>query len=144
MENEYTFNFEFWDHKLRGVLGMLNALSDYYMPPVEFDLIEENLEATNFEDNIWTDLTLSGNNHTLDLLLAKNQHEERRSIMIMISTKEETTTVTEEQQTVERSEQESSFENKSFRTSDQKQLILSEQIKTLCMFQGLFKDLELE
>jgi predicted TIM-barrel fold metal-dependent hydrolase len=110
MENEYTFNFEFWDHKLYGILGMLNALSDHYMPPVEFELIQENLEATNFEDNIWTDVNISGKNHDFDLLLAKNQHEERGSIVIMITTQEDLTTA----------------------------------IKTLSMFQGLFKDLELE
>ena len=123
MENEYTFNFEFWAHKLHGILGMLNAIADNYMPPVEFDLIEENLEATNFEDNIWTDLIISGNNHDLSILMAKNQHEERGSIVIMISTEEDLTTATEE---------------------EQRKLILSEQIKMLCMFQGLFKDLELE
>ena len=110
MENEYTFNFEFWDHKLYGVIGMLNALSNNYMPPVEFDLIKENLEATNFKDNIWTDVFISGKNHDLDLLLAKNQLKEQCSIVIMISTKDDLTIA----------------------------------IKTLSMFQGLFKELELE
>jgi len=110
MENEYTFNFEFWDHKLFGVLGMLSALSDHYMPPVEFDLIEENLEATSFEDNIWTDLLISGKNHELNILLAKNQHEEQSSIVIMITTQDD----------------------------------LTVEVKTLSLFQGLFKTLELE
>ncbi|MFT6717205.1 MAG: hypothetical protein ACJA0Q_001856 [Saprospiraceae bacterium] len=110
MENEYTFNFEFWDHKLYGILGMLNALCDSHMPPIEFELIKENLEATNFEDNIWTDHSISGNNHDLNLLMAKNQHEDRGSIVIMITSQED----------------------------------LTVEVKTLSLFQGLFKDLELE
>jgi hypothetical protein len=110
MKNDHTYNFEFWDHKLHGILGMLNALADSYMPPVEFDLIEENLEATNFEDNIWTDVIISGKNHNLDLLLARNKHEDRGSIVIMITTQED----------------------------------LTIEVKTLSLFQGLFKDLELE
>jgi hypothetical protein len=128
MENEYTFNFEFWDHKLRGVLAMFNALTDNYMPPIEFDLVEENLEATNFEDNIWTDLNINGKSHKLDLLLAKNKHEDRGSIVIMITTQEDLNITTEE-------ERQASEDNK---------IKLSEQIKTLSLFQGLFKDLELE
>ncbi len=110
MENEYTFNFEFWDHKLNGILAMLNALCDGDMPPIEYDLVKENLEATNYQDEVWTDHVISGNNYDLDLLMAKNQHEDQASIVILITCQED----------------------------------IASEVKTLSMFQGLFKDLELE
>ena len=128
MENEYTFSFEFWDHKLYGILGMLNAIADGEMPPIEFELIKENLEATSFKDEVWTDHIISGNNYELNLLLAKNRHEDRNSIAILITAQFDLDEATEE----------------GLLAREHRQLVLGEQIKAVSMFQGLFKDLELE
>lgn len=110
MKNEHNYNFEFWDHKLFGVLAMINALADHYMPPVELELAKENLEATNYEENLWTDISINGKNHQLELLLAKNTHEDKSSVVIMITSQED----------------------------------LTAEIKTLSIFQSLFKTLDVE
>ncbi len=85
MSEQCTYGFWFLQHKLDGILTMLERLIDYEMSPGEVQAIRLGLIGTNNEDDKWFEWQFQGASYTLDLELSYDD-EESDIICIHINT----------------------------------------------------------